>query len=482
MKKLYLILAFLCLANLSFSQLRLAILGGPHTASVKEQNSIPSWETQIKPGYSSRPGLNLGVLVDIPLSSNSTRWFLQPGIIYMSKGRKYYKSNDSLTSSQTDTISASHNLAVNYIDIPFNLTYKLPLGKNAKFILSAGPYIGFFYSGKQTFETRIYSSNSFKDDEVKLETGNTEGKMKTFNAGFNARAGFELGNVMLTGFMSEGLTSFYTAPYEGTFKHQVRGVSLGLWLNRVKQLQTKTVKTVKAPKDTDKDGVPDNIDECPKLAGSANTNGCPDKDDDGVADKNDKCPDVAGILKFNGCPIPDTDGDGMNDEADACPAVKGVVEFNGCPVPDMDGDGLNDLEDKCPMEAGLKSNNGCPEPIKKEIQEKIHFAAKNIMFRASSDQLTLSSYDALDAVVNILKTNSKLKLAIEGHTDSTGSYALNAELSQKRAESVKEYLIEKGINSSRLSAKGYGSSKPLVSNETLESRKKNRRVELKLVQ
>lgn len=450
MKKLYLFLAFLCLVNLSFSQLRMAILGGPHTASVKEENSIPSWETQVKPGYSSRQGLNLGILVDIPLSSNSTRWFLQPGIMYMSKGRKYYKSNDTLTSLQTDTISASHNLSVNYIDIPFNLTYKMPLGKNAKFILSAGPYVGFFYSGKQTFATRIYSSNSFKDDEVKLETGKSEGKMKTFNAGFNARAGFELGNVMLTGFISEGLTNFYTASYEGTFKHRVRGISLGFWLNRVKQPPASSAKTFK---DSDKDGVPDNIDECPKLAGSAITKGCPDKDEDGIADKNDKCPDVAGVWKYNGCPAPDTDGDGVNDDSDACPYEKGVMEFNGC-----------------------------PEPIKKELQEKVLFASKNILFKAGSDQLIHTSSDALGAVVDVLKTNPKLKLSIEGHTDSTGSYELNRDLSQKRAESVKKYLIEKGIDESRLLAKGFGSSKPLVSNETLASRRKNRRVELKLVQ
>jgi OmpA-OmpF porin, OOP family len=434
----------------------MAILGGPHSASVKEQNSIPSWETAIKPGYSNRPGLNLGILIDVPLSSNN-RWYLQPGIIYMEKGRKYYMRNDTVTSMTTDTISSAYNLGINYIDIPLNLTYKLPLSKKASFFLSAGPYIGFFYNGKQKNETRIYSSNSFKSEEVRLESGNEKGKFKTFNAGVNARAGFEIGNVLLSGFLSQGLNDFYTASYNGTFKHQVRGVSLGIWLNKVKQ-------PAKAPKVVQ----------------------VVDTDDDGVEDKIDKCPDVAGSKKYNGCPVPDTDGDGMNDEADACPTVAGDINFNGCPVPDSDGDGVIDTEDKCTTEPGTRENNGCPEikrdTITKVIEQKITFAAKNIFFKASSDQLTASSIAPLGEVVKVLTEHPSLMMNIEGHTDSTGGAEMNLKLSTQRAESVKNYLTSKGIDASRLTAIGYGSSKPLQSNATIEGRRSNRRVELKLAQ
>jgi len=268
MKKLYLFLALTCLCSASFAQVRMAILGGPHAASVKEKNNLPAWESTIKPGYSSRAGLNLGVLAEIPLAAGDTRWFLQTGIHYMAKGRKFYLQNDTAISILTDTISASHNLSVNYIDIPFNLTYKFPLGGRSKFVISAGPYIGLFYNGKQTFGTRLYSSDSYKDDEINLETGDEAGKMKTVNFGLNARAGFELGNVLISGFMSEGLASFYTASYEGKFTHQLRGVSLGFWLNKARPI----AKTIR---DTDKDGVPDATDACPKLAGTALTNGCP---------------------------------------------------------------------------------------------------------------------------------------------------------------------------------------------------------------
>jgi outer membrane protein OmpA-like peptidoglycan-associated protein len=114
------------------------------------------------------------------------------------------------------------------------------------------------------------------------------------------------------------------------------------------------------------------------------------------------------------------------------------------------------------------------------IEEKISFAARNIFFKHSSDVLTESSIQPLDEVYDILKKHPSIKLDIEGHTDSTGLFETNLKLSRQRAESVKKYLTTKGIEESRLSAKGYGSSKPLQSNETLEGRRHNRRVELKL--
>lgn len=458
MKKLYILLAFISFTQLSYSQLRMAVVGGPHSSSVKEKNSIPSWETDTKPGYSRRTGLNLGILVNVPLSSDN-RWHLQPGIIYMEKGRKFYMKNDTAASILTDTISSAHNLGVNYIDIPLNLSYKFPLSKKASFFLSAGPYVGFFYSGKQKNETRIYSSNSFKDEVVSLESGNEKGKFKTFNAGINVRAGFEIGNVLLSGFISQGLTNSYTASYDATFTHQVIGASLGIWLNKAK-VHAKPAKIVRVI----------------------------DADDDGVDDKIDKCPGVAGSVKYNGCPVPDSDGDGMNDEADACPTVAGDINFNGCPVPDSDGDGVPDNEDKCTTEPGTKENNGCPvievkrDTITKVIEEKVTLAAKNIFFSAASNELTEESIAPLNEVLKVLTAHPSLKLQIEGHTDSSGRAEMNQKLSQRRAESVKNFLTDRGIDPARLTAVGYGSSKPLQSNETPEGRKQNRRVELKLAQ
>ena len=497
MKKLVLLLLLVNLCAFSYAQLRLAVLGGPHSASVTEKNSLPGWDTIVKPGYKNRSGLNLGVMAEVPLGGN---FYLHPGVFYMAKGRKYEKYKPNAT-NEGDTLSIQQTFATNYIDVPVNITYKIPLGSKSNFLLSAGPYFSFFFNGKNTIESRVITEGNGKytKDEIRLETGNAVNKIKTFDFGVNARAGFELGSFLLTGFISQGLNNFYSAPYDGTFKHRVIGASIGFWLNGA---------PTRKPKDRDKDGIPDNEDACPLVAGTAATHGCPDKDGDGVADNVDKCPTVAGLARYNGCPIPDRDGDGINDEEDQCPDKPGVAKYKGCPVPDRDGDGINDEEDqcpdkpgvakykgcpipdtdgdgvndeedKCPNEAGPAENNGCPV-IKKEIVEKVNYAAHNIFFTTGSEKITQSSYIALDQVAVILRDNPALQLAIEGHTDNVGIAARNLALSQKRANAVKKYLEQKGIAANRLQAIGYGQEKPLADNSTEEGRSQNRRVELKL--
>ncbi len=234
-------------------------------------------------------------------------------------------------------------------------------------------------------------------------------------------------------------------------------------------------------KDTDGDGILDNSDKCPTVAGTAKYNGCPvpDTDGDGINDENDKCPTVKGLAKYDGCPIPDTDKDGINDEEDKCPTVAGVARYQGCPVPDTDKDGINDEEDKCPTVAGVKENNGCPA-IKEEVIKKVTASAKNIFFITGSNKLQNKSYAPLDEVVKILSDDAALKLDIEGHTDATGSDKVNLPLSQTRAKTVYDYLVSKGIDASRLTSEGYGSSKPVADNKTAAGRALNRRVEMKL--
>ena len=231
--------------------------------------------------------------------------------------------------------------------------------------------------------------------------------------------------------------------------------------------------------DRDHDGVPDSTDACPDVAGPAALQGCPDKDGDGIADKDDKCPDVAGIAKYNGCPIPDTDGDGINDEEDKCPTVAGVAKYNGCPIPDTDGDGVNDEEDKCPNLAGTVANHGCPE-VKEEVRKRIDIAAKSIYFVSGSSKLLAKSNKSLDEVAKILEADQNLRLDINGHTDNTGKAESNLLLSQKRAQSVYDYLIRKGVDPSRIKSAGFGQDQPIADNKTAAGRSKNRRVELKL--
>lgn len=235
------------------------------------------------------------------------------------------------------------------------------------------------------------------------------------------------------------------------------------------------------PKDTDSDGIFDSLDRCPTVPGLAKYNGCPipDTDKDGINDEEDKCPTVAGTAKYQGCPIPDTDKDGVNDEEDKCPSVAGVARYQGCPVPDTDSDGINDEEDKCPTLAGTAANNGCPE-VKQEVVNRVNFAARNIFFITGSAKLSSKSFKALDEVAKIMADDQNLKLVIEGHTDNVGKADYNKGLSDQRANSVKDYLVKKGVDESRLSAEGFGLERPVADNKTAAGRAKNRRVEMKL--
>jgi len=279
------------------------------------------------------------------------------------------------------------------------------------------------------------------------------------------------------------------------------------------------------------DGIADYLDSCPDQAGSKSLNGCPDRDSDGIADKDDSCPDVAGLAAFKGCP--DSDGDGIADKDDRCPDLKGSAELKGCPdsdkdgiadlddkcpntiagykvdatgcpmdndkdgivneedacpdkagniamkgCPDTDGDGVADNEDRCPTVKGNIANKGCPE-IAVEDVKKITQIASKIFFETNSDVLKVASLAQLDELSEILKRYEAANLIIEGHADSQGEDAYNLALSQKRTESVKTYLMGKGIMESRLTAIGYGESKPIADNNTSLGRAKNRRVELK---
>ncbi|HEX2846532.1 MAG TPA: OmpA family protein [Chitinophagaceae bacterium] len=229
------------------------------------------------------------------------------------------------------------------------------------------------------------------------------------------------------------------------------------------------------PPDTDNDGIIDSLDKCPTVPGLAKYDGCPipDTDKDGVNDEEDKCPTVPGLAKYQGCPIPDTDNDGINDEEDKCPTVAGVARYQGCPVPDTDKDGVNDEEDRCPSEPGLPENFGCP------TLEQFKFDAKKVQFLSGSATLTKAAKAELDKGATILSEHPEIKISIEGHTDNTGKEASNQKLSEKRADAVKAYFVQKGISADRLVTVGYGQSMPIADNKTVKGRAENRRVEFK---
>jgi outer membrane protein OmpA-like peptidoglycan-associated protein len=244
------------------------------------------------------------------------------------------------------------------------------------------------------------------------------------------------------------------------------------------------------PPDRDRDGVIDARDACIDEAGVASNdpkkNGCPpDGDGDGIIDAQDACIAVAGVANDDfgkhGCP-PDVDGDGIIDQDDACLEVAGVrsrdPDKNGCP-PDGDGDGVLDADDACPTTAGPRnadsSKHGCPMARVEQGQIKI---TERIEFKTNSAKILPASTPVLDAVLAILQEHPEIEqVALEGHTDSVGKPRYNLRLSQQRTDSVMRWLIARGIDRKRLTAEGFGSQKPIASNDDEAGREQNRRVE-----
>ncbi len=221
-------------------------------------------------------------------------------------------------------------------------------------------------------------------------------------------------------------------------------------------------------KDSDGDGIPDDIDACPdkaedhKGAGESAEDGCPeppDRDGDGIPDSMDKCPDQP------------EDKDGVDDQ-------------DGCPETDADQDGIPDVKDACPKEPGKPNRdptkNGCPSFIHMEGNEVR--VLKQVHFATGKTTILPDSFPILQEVADLLKANPQItRLSVEGHTDDRGGNAMNLTLSQGRTDSVVRWLTEHGIASSRLEAHGFGEEKPIADNKTEEGRTANRRVEFKII-
>lgn len=235
--------------------------------------------------------------------------------------------------------------------------------------------------------------------------------------------------------------------------------------------------------DSDGDGVADAFDLCPDSSATVvDARGCPEADNDldGVVNRLDRCPRTPRNVKVNsrGCP-PDSDRDGVIDALDACrgtPWGTGVDE-RGCPLfSDADGDGVPDTDDQCPnTAAGVPvASNGCPIPQR--------IALPGVVFDNNSSQLKASSRATLNDVADILKANPGLRAEVAGHTDSLGDAAYNQWLSQRRAQTVRDYLVGRGIAADRLTARGYGESEPVAADASAAGRARNRRVELRIME
>ncbi len=297
---------------------------------------------------------------------------------------------------------------------------------------------------------------------------------------------FILKNLSLSAGFGRGLLAGYGAPAIRAF----------VGLTFVPLQKEEPVKKGPPP-DTDGDGILDEDDNCPRdpedKDGFKDWDGCPepDNDEDGIVDAKDKCPtepeDKDAFQDDDGCPEADNDGDGIPDDKDKCPLdpedKDGFEDEDGCPEADNDGDGIVDEKDKCPTEPEVINNvddfDGCPDVgqtlivVKKEtidILEKVQFETNSAKLSRKSDRL-------LQQVAASLKNHTEIKkVRIEGHTDNVGSPPYNMKLSQRRAESVRDFLIAQGVAADRLSAVGYGQEKPIAPNTSAKGREINRRV------
>ena len=234
--------------------------------------------------------------------------------------------------------------------------------------------------------------------------------------------------------------------------------------------------------DSDNDGIQDISDQCPhsEPGVAVDDTGCEifvDSDGDGIIDRKDLCantPQGAPVDNY-GC-IRDQDGDGVTDDIDECPnTVSGAAIYvNGCERDD-DGDNVVNHLDECPntrLNAPVDAR-GC------EIGSTVELRGVN--FASSSDRLLTGAEQVLDDAIEWLKKNPHLVVEVAGHTDSDGAARANLGLSERRAYTVRDYLITGGISEARLTARGYGESEPVADNVTTEGKAENRRVELRIL-
>jgi|GEM_PF-632151 len=216
--------------------------------------------------------------------------------------------------------------------------------------------------------------------------------------------------------------------------------------------------------DADKDGIPDDVDQCPTLA-----------------------EDFDGFMDTDGCPDPDNDGDGIPDVNDDCPNhaedMDGWQDADGCPDVDNDGDGILDKDDKCPSVAenfnGFEDADGCPDETAGPCIPV--FAYINFKFNTAE----ISGADPvpiLEDVARIMRETPNMKLKITGHTDAIGGDQYNMKLSMRRSEAIKDYLVKRGVSADRLSTDGKGESQPIDTNDTDLGRARNRRIEFTILQ
>jgi outer membrane protein OmpA-like peptidoglycan-associated protein len=253
--------------------------------------------------------------------------------------------------------------------------------------------------------------------------------------------------------------------------------------------------------DRDGDGLLDPEDQCPDQAEDRDEfedeDGCPDPDNDGdgVPDVTDDCPlepeDLDEFADDDGCPELDNDGDGLSDADDLCPNepedLDGFEDVDGCPDTDNDSDGIADIDDACPGQVevvnGVDDEDGCPDEADIEVVDQDILLRERVFFEFRKVRLRRRSWGLLRQIAQLLRAHPEYEVvAIEGHCDFIGSRWANQWLSRRRAEVVRDVLVQHHeIDPQRFQVAGFGSTRPMAQGRSDTARARNRRVEFRVV-
>ena len=348
------------------------------------------------------------------------------------------------------------------LEIPIKLNFRLALNIGFKLRKGTADFRGHLIGNELTYGLgasipifferlaliiEFDGALSFTDDTY----GITEVKIP-----FEAIAGlrYELNEyITISGGMGGGFTKGYGTPSFRWFL----GVG-GQW-----------VRKESFTNDLDGDGISSPSDQCPDEKEDhddfQDEDGCPDLDNDkdGVPDELDECNNTSPgeSVSNKGCPERDFDGDGVTGKADQCPEESedpdGFQDDDGCPDYDNDQDGVPDFRDQCPYSKerwnGLNDDDGCSDtnPDKNAYMEGDRIIVKEkIYFQSGKNTIRKVSQKTLDDVAEIMLAHPKIiKIRIEGHTDDRGDDDTNLDLGQERADAVRDFLIDSGVDGDR---------------------------------
>jgi len=249
--------------------------------------------------------------------------------------------------------------------------------------------------------------------------------------------------------------------------------------------------------DNDGDNIPDTKDKCPGEAEDfdkfQDEDGCPeaDNDGDGLADASDKCPNKAedkdGFQDGDGCPELDNDKDGVPDARDRCknkPEDKdGFQDGDGCPDADNDHDRIPDAKDKCPNKPetlnGIEDTDGCPDKLPEHIAVLFDGPLQGVKF-SKRNKLNRKAGTTLEKLLELMLENETVKIEIHVHADGKGKAGKLKAVSMQRAETIRKFYEDAGIDASRFVLFGHGNTQPIAEGKSRKAKAKNNRIELKV--